>query len=96
MIAGMDNEEVILRDIVLDPERHRPTGKTRHIVGGELWEGARGLRIVRYAADGGFYLLYLDESGREVTDTWHESLEDALRQATFEFNVDPEDWTLAA
>jgi hypothetical protein len=26
------------------------------------------------------------------TDTWHESLEDAMHQADFEFGVQPDEW----
>jgi hypothetical protein len=33
----------------------------------------------------GTYLLYVDDSGEVVTDTWHASLEDALHQAAFEY-----------
>jgi hypothetical protein len=31
------------------------------------------------------YLLYLDENGNVITDTWHASLEDALCHASFEY-----------
>jgi hypothetical protein len=84
----------VLREARLDPERHKPTGNTRHHLGGEVWEGTHALRIVRYPDDPGFSLLYLDEGGEEVTDTWHESMEDAVHQADFEFHVKDEDWTL--
>jgi hypothetical protein len=89
-------EGTILREVQLDPLRHRSTGKTRHFVGGAPWEGTRGLRIVRFESEAGFYLLYLDESGREVTDTWHQSLSDAMKQANFEFSVEPDDWTIVS
>jgi hypothetical protein len=87
--------EVVLREIELDADRHSPTGNTRHFVGGALWEGTRGLRIVRYPGDAGCILLYLDEAGNEVTDTWHESVTDAMAQAEYEFNVKPADWGIS-
>jgi hypothetical protein len=54
------------------------------------------LRISRYADDPGFCLLYLDPSGEQLTDTWHQTLGDAMRQATFEFNVKPHEWQIVA
>jgi hypothetical protein len=87
-------EEIVLREIQLDAQRHSPTGNTRHFVGGALWEGARALRIVQYRGEAGFYLLYLDEAGTEVTDTWHESLTDAVSQANYEFGVEPAEWAI--
>jgi hypothetical protein len=50
------------------------------------------LRIVQYDDDGGFYLLYLDSDCVELTDTWHETLDDAKRQAEFEFGVQLDEW----
>ena len=84
----------MLREIQLDAQRHPPTGNTRHFVGGVLWEGAHALRIVQYRGEAGFYLLYLDQAGNEVTDTRHESLTDAVSQANFEFGVEPADWVI--
>jgi hypothetical protein len=50
------------------------------------------LEIAQYEGDSGFYLLYYPETGHG-TDTWHQSLEDAMHQAEFEFNVKASDWT---
>ena len=44
---------------------------------------AAALAVVQYPSDAGYYLLYLDVAGNEVTDTWHASLDDALSQAEF-------------
>ena len=45
-----------------------------------------------YDGDSGFYLFYLDKSGKEQTDTYHESIEGAFKQAEFEFGVKKEYW----
>jgi hypothetical protein len=71
-----------------------PTGNTRHVVGGTLIGKPSSLRVARYADDPGYYLLYLDEHGQETTDTCHQSLDDALHQATFEFGVQAHEWTV--
>lgn len=65
-------------------ERHRPTGNCRHLANGNLVGAATGLAICR-DADGGFYLFGCDADWNTVTDTWHDSVEDALHQATFEY-----------
>ncbi len=83
---------VILRTVRLQ-ERHRPTGRTRHLTGGQEMAAPSELRIVQYNGDTGYYLLYLDAKGCEQTDTYHDSIEDALAQAEWEFTVLPEEWT---
>ncbi|QQB41051.1 hypothetical protein [Kingella denitrificans] len=40
----------------------------------------------------GFYLLYLDEMGKEQTDTFHDRLEQVFNQADFEFNIKKSKW----
>jgi hypothetical protein len=51
--------------------------------------------IAQLPPDEGFYLLYLDANGDEITDTYHESLEKALSQAKWEFNVEVDEWEQA-
>jgi hypothetical protein len=43
-------------------------------------------------ADGAFFLLYLDEHGDCLTDTWHQTLEQAKAQARHEFGIGEDDW----
>jgi hypothetical protein len=64
--------------------RQRPTGNTRHLANGTLLGPAAGLAICRLA-DGGFYLFGCDAGWNPITDTWHETLDDALHQAEFEY-----------
>lgn len=65
--------------------RHRHTGNTRQIVAGQLVGPANGLAICQYPGDEAFYLFGCDATWCSVTDTWHESLEDAQHQAEFEY-----------
>lgn len=71
---------------------HQPTGKTRHFFGSSEIPLPVELRIVQYDGDPGLYLFYCDPTGKEMTDTYHDSLEGAMSQADWEFNVKPEDW----
>ncbi|MGH9906104.1 MAG: hypothetical protein ACRD8U_11055 [Pyrinomonadaceae bacterium] len=91
---------LIHRQIRLGPH-HTPTGKTKHYEGEFSSEGLeRGvelkaphrLAIVQIPPEQGYYLLYLDEEGNELTDTYHDSLEAALEQAEWEFNVGANEW----
>jgi len=66
-------------------ERHRHTGNCSQIVGGELQGPAAGIAICRCTEDDAFYLYGCDAEWVPITDTWHESLEDAKRQAEFEY-----------
>lgn len=65
--------------------RHQPTGNCRQIVGGELMGASAGLAICRYDGENNYYLFGCDEHWNTVTDTWHETLEDAKTQAEFEY-----------
>lgn len=74
----------VLRWSVTD-ERHRPTGNCRHVVFGELKGPWAGLVICRYENEKACYLFYCDARWNVVTDTWHETIEAALKQAEFEY-----------
>ena len=83
----------LLRQIKLGP-LHRPTRKTRHYQGGKELSDPTELRIIKYLDAPGYYLLYLDSQGVELTDTYHETLESALAQAEWEFQVTPKEWEI--
>jgi hypothetical protein len=82
----------ILMQIKIE-DQHKDTGNVRHTSDGRLLAIPRYLQIARMEDDSGYYLLYLDEKGKEQTDTWHESVEAALSQAEFEFGVQASEWT---
>lgn len=83
-----------LRHVRLGPQ-HRPTGKTRHYLGTSELPPPAELRIVQYTEDPGYYLLYFDNQGAELTDTYHDSLAEAMQQAEWEFGVRPEEWRMS-
>jgi hypothetical protein len=63
----------------------RPTGATRHTVGGVPFGPADALAVARYPDDASYYLFYLDANDETVTDTLHRSASDALAQAAHEY-----------
>jgi hypothetical protein len=64
--------------------RHRPTG-CRHLVGEDLQGAAAGLAICEYENEDAFYLFGCDAEWKSVTDSWHPTVEEARRQAEFEY-----------
>jgi hypothetical protein len=65
--------------------RHRPTGNCRQVVGGVVQGPAAGLAVCRYPDAEGYYLFSCDAAWACVTDTWHQTVEDAKAQAEFEY-----------
>ena len=85
------SKTIVIRQIRLGPN-HQTTGKTRHFHGEKLLPVPAFLQVVQYAEDPGFYLLYLDQNGQELTDTYHETLAGAFEQARWEFSVESTEW----
>lgn len=75
-------------------DRHRPTGNCRQIVAGALQGAAAGLAICQYEGESAYYLFGCDAEWNMVTDTWHETLEGALKQAEFEYEGVSETWNV--
>ena len=91
----MDNDLIELFRVQLksDEKQFKATGNTRHYANGELLPEPITLSIVQYKDGSGFYLFYLDETDNEQTDTYHDDLDSAFRQAEFEFDIKKSDWT---
>ncbi|MGB3394602.1 MAG: hypothetical protein WA956_02990 [Stenotrophomonas sp.] len=60
--------------------------------GGVLSELPSPFSLSIVKGDDGFFLLRKDEAGHCISDTWHFCLEDAKRQAMFEFSIGESDW----
>jgi hypothetical protein len=73
-------------------ERHRHTGKTKQIVAGIVLGAVSGLAICQYEGEECFYLFGCDAHWNSLSDTWHESLEDAKSQAEFEYEGTLNTW----
>jgi hypothetical protein len=75
--------------------RHRHTGNTKQIVGGVVLGPASGLAICQFSGDSAFYLFGCDREWNSLSDTWHETLEDAKEQAEFEYEGTNSTWSVA-
>lgn len=95
----VEKEPAVLASVRLG-DHHRPTGHTKHYFGSGSGQNEIAtpveLRITEYDDADGFYLFYCDDEGTELTDTYHDTLSDAMDQAEREFNVRPDEWDLAA
>lgn len=93
---------IVLRRIRLGPSQ-RPTGRTRHYDEEGALPPPIQLVIARHDAVardtiGGplrpyssYYIFYLDDAGREMTDMCEQTLADALGQAEAEFGIKPDE-----
>lgn len=52
----------------------------------------QGIAICQYEGETGYYLFYCDGEWETITDTWHETLEDAKLQADLEYEGVAETW----
>jgi hypothetical protein len=65
--------------------RNRHTGTCRQLVAGVLQTPAAALAICQYHGENSFYLFACDEHWSSITDTRHQTIEEAMRQAEFEY-----------
>lgn len=75
--------------------KHTKTNNTKHYVSGQLLTGISILTICKYVNDAGYYLFYCGSDWKEFTDTYHDSMEDAMDQAEFEFANTHGDWIIS-
>lgn len=78
---------------VLD-HRHKSTDKTKHFINGKYQTNFHGLVIAIYEEAEGTYLFYCDSEWVVLTDTYHESVEEAKEQAEFEFEGTKSTWEI--
>lgn len=74
--------------VILDKNKDFPI-RTIHRTPMGILPKPVALSIVQYENDPGFYL---DETGQEQTDTYHDTLDSAFEQAEFEFGISKEEW----
>ena len=73
--------------------RHTYTSSTPQIVAGQVLGSMSGLAICQYHAEDCFYLFGCNPDWGIVTDTQHQTLDEALHQAEFEYVGVSSTWT---
>jgi hypothetical protein len=82
------NEKILLEARL---DRELSSDKTRHLVNGQdVTLQISSLKIIQLEDDPGYYLVYYDTKGEELTDTYHDSAEEALAQAKWETGLNLE------
>lgn len=66
-------------------EEREATGKTEHTHIGKSANPTVGLAICKYENEDGYYLFGCDLNWESGTDTLHESVEEAIEQAEWEY-----------
>ncbi len=66
-------------------ERHAFTGRTSHSVDGQPIGPMCALAVCRYPGEDCVYLFGCDANWTVVADTWHETIDEAVRQAELEY-----------
>jgi hypothetical protein len=86
---------VVLKRVRLGPHHHPSLAK--HTIsdtsGKREFPPFTELLIAAYPTETSCYLFHVSADG-QVADTWHESVDEALDQAEWEFAVRPEEWTV--
>jgi len=87
-------ELITTKRVTLGPHHLKP-GRTKHTIrdgkGKREFAPFIALEIARYPNQPSCYLFHISENG-EVADTWHQTLEEALDQAEYEFGVGRHEW----
>lgn len=91
----MAYELIVIKRVKLGPHHLKP-GRTRHWIhdsnGTRAFPPFVALEIAKNPSDEACYLFHIAEDGT-LADTWHSSLEEAIEQAEFEFEVKADEWT---
>ena len=77
-------------------DRHRFTGACKQIVAGQLMGAMSGLAVCQYDGESAFYLFGCGPEWQTITDTWHQSLDEAKAQAECEYQGISQTWIDAA
>lgn len=88
------SEMIAIKRVTL-ADHHLQPGRAEHTLidskGARAFPAFKSLTITTYPDSQSFYLMHeCEDTG---TDTWHESLDDALDQAEWEFGVQRNEWT---
>ena len=72
--------------------RHTWTRACKHTIGGSTAGKMAELAICQYDNESNVYLFGCNSDWITLTDTWHETVEDAMKQAEFEYAGTKQTW----
>jgi len=72
--------------------RHALTDDCKQIVAGTPIVPIAGLAICQHASETVFYLFGCDKEWNTLTDTWHQTIQEAIEQAEFEYRGSKQTW----
>jgi hypothetical protein len=85
-------QEHILFVVQLGPAHLQESASLRFLSGSKCYKRPYELRIIRYDDDKNVYLIEYDENFEEIIDTLHDNISDAMKQAQFDWGIQPSDW----
>lgn len=68
--------------------------KAHHYLNGVELPRPSSLKVIQYDGGGGFYLIGFDKEEKELQDTFHDSFEEALERAEWEFGIGRQEWSI--
>ena len=77
--------QIILKEISI--ENNHKISTNHYVNGSNVSPKINKIKIVKFDNDPGFYLLYFDKEGNELTDTYHTDLLNLLEQIRYEFGL---------
>lgn len=87
----MADRRELLRRVDLQP-RHQPKGNVHYFMEGRPMPRPSSLEIVKGPTGTACYMLYLDNWGAPMTETWHPTPDAAAYHAKWEYGIELADW----
>jgi hypothetical protein len=86
----------VVKKITLDKNKHVSNNYIQHVVNGKPAPDTAVLQIEAITNisqnEESIYLVHYDSEMKEITDTFHENIIDAMEQAKLEFKINENDW----
>ena len=92
MLTSVGEAKVVLYSPI--DQRHRHTGECKHEISGVVMGRAKWAAICQYGNDPGYYLILCYESD-DLSDSYHETIDEAREQAEFEYEGVTQTWETA-
>jgi hypothetical protein len=88
----MPDNRTLLQRVELKAH-HQPRGNVHYFMEGRPMPKPAALEIVKPPSGAVCYMLYLDNWGAPMTETWHPSAQAAVYHAKWEYGIEPQEWS---